>query len=50
MSQVPDVCVDIFSSIANMLGSLNRLQNGPNAATEFTHGSGYQTGGSPLES
>jgi hypothetical protein len=43
MTEQPNICVDIFTNIANMLGSLNSLANGPAGSGEFTHGSGFQT-------
>jgi len=38
MSQVPDVCVDIFSQMANLLANF-RASNG--GAETFTHGDGF---------
>ena len=39
MSGTPNICIDIFTQISNMLGSLQRVSNDPN--NTFTHGGGF---------
>ncbi len=43
MADQPNICVDIFTNIANMIGNLSNLSNGPGASGEFSHGSGFQS-------
>ena len=39
MSGTPNLCIDIFTQISNMLGNLQRVASDPN--NTFTHGSGF---------
>ena len=39
MSNVPDVCVDIFSQMANLLSNFQQLSTG--GSETFTHGDGF---------
>ena len=49
MSGTPNICVDIFTQISNMLGNLQRVSSNPN--NTFTHGGGFQAneGLQPIE-
>ena len=46
MSGTPNLCVDIFTQIANMMGQLQRVSTDPN--NTFTHGGGFTNTG-PVE-
>ena len=46
MSQVPNLCVDIFTQIANMFGTLQRVSTDPN--NTFTHNGGFSQLNDPL--
>lgn len=47
MAQVPNICYDIFSNIANLLGNFEALADGPQGSGDFTHGAGFN---SPVQS